>query len=167
MITYEEAHRIFRYDEETGKLYWKIKKSGIIKEEAGSVTKANYITVGCGGKVYKTHRIIWLMNYGKFPTGERKCIDHIDGDGKNNRLNNLRVVSDGGNAKNRKKHSKNTSGVNGVSWNKPRNKWIVHISIGGIEKHIGLYATLEDAITAREEAIQEYCPNVYSERHGK
>jgi hypothetical protein len=167
MITYEEAKRVFRYDEETGKLYWKIGgKCRKIGKESGYYTNG-YRQVCFQEKAYQTHRVIWLMVYGEFPSGEKRFIDHLDGDGSNNRLNNLRTVSHAENCRNKKMYLCNKTGENGISFDKRSRKWKIGVYINGERKHIGYFATLEDAITARDNAIQEYCPNVYSERHGK
>ena len=50
-------------------------------------------------KSYFAHRVIWALHYGKFPNG---VIDHIDGDSSNNRLDNLRSVSQSKNNTNRR-----------------------------------------------------------------
>ena len=69
------------------------------------------ITVG--GFVYPLYRVIWMVCFGEIPDGH--IVDHIDGDVRNNKTSNLRVISQKLNTRNRKKPSTNTSGVAGVN----------------------------------------------------
>ena len=49
-------------------------------------------------KPYRAHRVIWALVHGEWPEGQ---IDHINGVRDDNRLENLRVVT---NQDNQKKH---------------------------------------------------------------
>jgi hypothetical protein len=70
-------------------------------------------------------------------------IDHIDGDGLNNRASNLRVTTHSQNMQNQRLGIRNTSGVKGVSWNKNARRWVARIKFNGKNKYIGLYDTLD------------------------
>lgn len=78
------------------------------------------------------HRLVMQNPYGLE-------VDHIDGNGLNNRRTNLRTASDGENARNRRKPHSNTSGFKGVSWFKGRNKWRAQIKMEGRSIHLGLF----------------------------
>ena len=44
----------------------------------------------CGIRVIvKLHQVVWVLNHGRLP----RMIDHINGDGRDNRIENLREVS--------------------------------------------------------------------------
>jgi hypothetical protein len=79
---------------------------------AGSLVH-KYNKVKLDGKMYQVSRVIYkLLN----PPAEMdgKFIDHINGDSKDNRIVNLRLVSRVTNNRNKKKSLNNTSGVTGV-----------------------------------------------------
>jgi hypothetical protein len=85
----------------------------------------------------------------------KKCVDHIDNDRLNNCLFNLRYVSYQENMFNCSARSDNTSGLKGVSWCKPYNKWRAYIFISGKQISLGVYDNLEDAKIARQNKARE------------
>jgi len=143
-ITQEILREMFSYCEKTGLFTWKIKPSKAVKigDIAGCVEKRiGYNTIGIKGKVYKSHRLIWLYIYGEWPYGQ---IDHINGNKSDNRICNLRDVSQNGNAQNIKKpNARNKSGYLGVI--RFQNKWRASITINSKTKWIGDYECPEEA----------------------
>ncbi len=106
-----------------------------------------YYTGVINGKHFKAHRVIWCLHYGDWPHG---IIDHINGNGLDNRIENLRCVDYKTNCTNRKIRSDNTTGYPGVYKN--RDRWVARIG----NKNIGNFKTLSEAIAARKEReIQE------------
>lgn len=79
----------------------------------------------------------------------KRCVDHIDNDRKNNIVTNLRWVTNGENMMNISKPKNNTSGVKGVMYSKKDKRWIAQIKINGKSKHLGSFINKEDAIKAR------------------
>ena len=75
---------------------------------------------------------------------------------KDNRKENLLLVTSSENQMNRSIAKNNTSGCPGVYWNKDRKKWIVSITYNKKTHHIGRYENFEDAVKAREEAERKY-----------
>jgi hypothetical protein len=67
--------------------------------------------VGVGGKMIGVHRIAWALVHGEYPASE---VDHINGDGADNRLCNLRLATSSQNNQNRRLSSRNKTGVKGV-----------------------------------------------------
>ena len=50
----------------------------------------------------------------------------------------------------------NTSGVKGVNWYKPTNKWVAHITFQKKKYTLGYYTNIEDAIKARKNAENKF-----------
>lgn len=75
-------------------------------------------------------------------------IDHIDLNTKNNKWENLRKATVSQNGFNRGAQINNKSGYKGVSWCKKSHKWQSHIQYNNKQKHLGHYATPEEAYAA-------------------
>ncbi len=81
--------------------------------------------------------------------------DHRDGDGLNNRRDNLRVASKTQNGRNSRMKSRNTSGFKGVHLHKQSGKWRARISTGTRHVCLGLHETPEAAHAAYVKASAE------------
>ncbi|WPJ68535.1 hypothetical protein OMDBNIEC_00049 [Salmonella phage STP-SP5] len=152
------------FDYRDGELYWRKPLSARIKigSKAGCIDAAGYVKTRYNNQQLHAHRIIWEMFKGPIPEG--LMIDHIDRNRSNNRIENLRLVSRSGNAKNQKLPSTNTSGVIGVSFRKCDGKWIAHITNNGKFINLGIFINKEDAIKARRDAEIKYA---FHPNHGK
>ena len=85
-----------------------------------------YSVVRIEGCNYSVHRVIYVLMVGEIP--DRHVVNHIDGNIKNNRISNLEVCTQTENCRRKKLHNgslmkNNTSGVNGVSFDKESNSW--------------------------------------------
>jgi hypothetical protein len=166
-ITQEQLRHRLHYSPETGVFTWKVtqfechvgKVAGYPNYHPG--TGRTYIKIKLHKKLYLAHRLVWLYITGTFPKND---IDHINQDGTDNRLVNLRNVTDIENTRNKKCHSNNTSGVMGVHFHKSHNKWRARISTTEKRIHLGNFNTKEEAIAARLAAEIELG---YHENHGK
>lgn len=81
-------------------------------------------------------------------------VDHKDGNGFNNRKNNLRVCSQGENVINKSFMSNNTSGFIGVSYREVKNRYDPEIRRDEIRCHLGYTETLKEAVYKRYYAEQ-------------
>ena len=165
MLKYREALELFRYDYETGVLYWRRRVNSRVPKtlEAGTQRKlSGYLDVQVHGRRYPVHRIVMLMCYGF--CGEGLDVDHINHVRNDNRLCNLRFVTGSENSKNQSVSSKNTSGVTGVYFSKAKKKYVAQIEVNLKVIHLGYFETLEEAAAARVEANLKF---KFNSNHGK
>lgn len=172
-ISVDMLGQLLEVDFEKGTLFWKARSHPPGKEgRAIASWNAKYAgkpALNCAtygyalgtihGIKFMAHRVIYAMHSGKWPEAS---IDHINGNSLDNRIINLRSVSQAENCRNAKLHARNTSGANGVA--NRRGKWIARINVDGILRQLGTYDTFEEAYAARKaaETIIGYHPN-----HGK
>jgi hypothetical protein len=79
-------------------------------------------------------------------------IDHINGNGFDNRIENLRLANPSQNLSNKRKINSNTSGTVGVTWDKANQKWIAQIMVNRRHIKIGRFLSKSDACAARKAA---------------
>lgn len=112
-----------------------------------------YASTTIKGKKVLMHRLI--MN-----VPESMEVDHIDGNGLNNRRSNLRVCTRSQNGKNRKLAKNNKSGYHGVHFantEKRKKRWVASIRVNGIKRVIGrFYTPLEAAHAYNRVALQNH-----------
>jgi hypothetical protein len=83
-----------------------------------------------------------------------KQVDHINGDGLDNRKENLRLCTCVENIWNRGLQKNNTSGYRGVYWH--INKWQARIGVKGRRILLGRFDSPAEASKAYNEATQKY-----------
>ncbi len=93
------------------------------------------------------HRIAWFLYYGEFPD---KIIDHINQDKSDNRIKNLRLVTENSNAMNSSRFK------SGCKFDKMANKWSTKISIDNTTYRLGDYTSQREASKVYKEALKEY-----------
>ena len=110
----EYLHEILEYSCSTGVFRWKVSPSRNTKrgQVAGYTQGGLYWVIRVKYIKYKAHRLAWMYVYGTDP-GE-KDIDHIDRNGLNNSIFNLRLASSGENQWNVPGRASNPVGVKGV-----------------------------------------------------
>ena len=87
----------------------------------------------------RAHRVAWFLYYDEWTTDG---IDHINRDKKDNRIANLRIVSQAANNRNTGLYAHNTSGKKGVYKHSTNSKWVVQTSY----KNRPLYLTSCDSV---------------------
>jgi len=159
-ISIEKLQEWFTYDPLTGWIQWKKKPNRNTRpgDKAGwTVTDLkngmHYIVIQCEKNKMLAHVAAFALQTGKLPTGE---IDHINGNGVDNRWENLRDVSHAINGRNQKMSKANTSGAMGVDFHAASQSWRARIIVNRKEKHLGMFKTKEDAIAARKAAEMEH-----------
>ena len=171
----DDIRKVLSYDAGTGKFKWLVmpiefskshvhnrswnaRRSG--KEAFTSTNTNGYKKGSVLGVFVSAHRVAWALHYGKWPDGH---IDHINGDRADNRIENLRDVFHNQNCQNRAATCLNKSGQVGVRYHSGQGLWHARIGGGGGKsfKHIGVYKTFDEAVSARKKAEIEmgYHPN--------
>ena len=171
MNDFVKYQSILDYNPDTGVIIWKFRDSSthygkiFNSRYGGKPLRYNngdgYIKARISGKSYYAHRLAWLLYYGEWPKYQ---LDHINGCRSDNRICNLRDVTDSINRKNSKLRRDSSSGIAGVYWHKQCNKWHARIKHNGRTISLGLFDTLEAATEVRKSAEVKYG---YHENHGR
>ena len=132
----------FEYDEVHGRLVLK----GTCVDKS-ILTSRGYRKLAIDGHSYLLHRLIFLYHYGYFP----EVVDHIDGDLKNNKIENLQGCTQVENIAKARLFKTNKTGFKGVSLHKSSGKYESYFWKNYQKFYCGLHDTAEDAFKAREE----------------
>ena len=81
--------------------------------------------------------------------------DHINGDRLDNRKANLRTCNGSQNSMNRSHREGCSSRHKGVCWHKRAKKWLAYIKMNGVQKHLGVFISEQDAALAYNKAALE------------
>ena len=161
-VTSKRLKEVLRYDPDTGQFTWLVQRNQMA---VGSVAGTNHPNgarmIWIDGVSYYAHRLAWLYVYGKWPTHD---IDHIDRDRSNNRIRNLRDVTESVNLQNQcLTGRKNSSGLLGVCWYSRYNKWNASIRVNGRSINLGYFCTKEEAHALYVRAKTKHHPGFVKE----
>ena len=175
-LTPEKLRQLLRYEPDSGELFWRERTPDLFmiptsqsqcdawnRKHAGQkaftyLAKHGYLVSNISKLPFYAHRAAWAIYHGVQPSGK---LDHINGIRTDNRIINLREVTNAENARNMAISSANTSGVSGVYFHAQTGKWCVQISAYGRKVGLGLFTEKSDAIIARKaaERVLSYHPN--------
>ena len=93
---------------------------------------------------------VYLHRFLMKPKSSKILVDHINGNGLDNRRENLRFATKQENLRNRGIQKNTTSGFRGVSLHKQTGKFTAQYKISGKKYHIGIYKTAKEASEAYE-----------------
>lgn len=157
-ITKSMFEEYLYYDESSAScLRWKTDSAAVFdtvkikaNSEAGNLHKrSGYYVLNLQGERYRVHRIVCVL-HGLEVNGF--VIDHKDRNRSNNCIDNLRVVSQKQNSQNLGLTSRNTSGIQGVRYDKQGNRFVANWNENEKQKFkhfpIKNYPSHEDAFNA-------------------
>lgn len=158
-LTADRLRAALAYDPLTGYFVWSIRPSNVVK--AGTPVRSTnpdgYIVVSLDYMTYLAHRLAWFHVHGEWPKGQ---IDHINGDRADNRIANLRDVTDAVNQQNRRAATTtNKLGVLGVRQMRS-GRFTARIMTEGRALSLGAFLTPEEAHAAylsAKRALHEGC----------
>lgn len=155
ILTQERLKTLLDYNPETGDFTNKVFRGlrAMPGDMAGNVSQGGYIELTIDKRKYKAHRLAWFYVYGVWPTNS---IDHINRVKIDNRICNLRDVTQAQNGQNKTKHTNNTSGYTGVHWHKATKRWRARLCVARKDIYLGQFKDIQSAIDARKQAEAKY-----------
>lgn len=151
-ITAECLRSLLSYEATTGNFVWLRKRGRAeVGSIAGGIEPDGYRFIRINGRKYCAHRLAWLFVNGEWPDNE---IDHINGLRSDNRIANLRQATRSQNGANTKLPTTNSVGLKGVCFHKRNRRFQATIGLNGAKKHIGYFATANEAHAAYKAAAE-------------
>ncbi len=150
ILTADRVRELLSYDLGSGEFKWIKPRSGVsLKKPAGTVNRNGYLDIRIDRKIYAAHRLAWLYVNGEWPPG---MLDHINGNRMDNRILNLRSVSNTVNQQNqRHARADNKVGLLGVNFEKGSGKYKAQIRHNGKKLLVGRF---DDPMAAHAAYIQ-------------
>lgn len=145
-------------DADVGRVLAAGKWSASVRENTAYATRT--VRKADGGKTtIRLHNFLTGWSY----------VDHVNGNGLDNRRSNLRAADSITNAQNVGRRAHNTSGFKGVTWHRRAGKWMAQIVVSGHRIHLGYFADPTEAAKAYDAAAIEHFaafarPNFEDER---
>lgn len=124
------------------------------EEDVGLVSKYHWYGVPSKKTVYARYqdaaRKVTLMHRLILGADPGQIVDHINGNGLDNRRDNLRLVTAAQNSHNRRPHG--AIPFKGVTWAKGRTRYRAELAVSERRIGLGSYATAEEAARAYDAA---------------
>jgi len=148
-MTQELLKEYFLYIPELGnfavkKAYGKLRLGDLLKSEDAE----GYRNVSFNGKRYYVHRLVWLYNYGEWPS----TIDHKNRIRNDNKLENLRDCSRSDNQQNLSANQNNKTGYENISQSARDGTFVIQKTIKG-KRMSGSSKTIEGALAIKESML--------------
>lgn len=136
-VTAEQLRAEFYYSPHTGAFLRRYGHQGMPPwVRAGYVATKGYRQLKIRGVAYRENRLAWLYTHGVWPKHQ---IDHRNRDPSDNRIANLRDVTQSVNKQNCAGYRNNKSGYRGVCWYAPGGVWLAQITRDGKRSHLGYF----------------------------
>lgn len=141
MKIHDDIKKVLDYDKMTGSFTWRaVSKyhSGKRGKVAGCHSKG-YVFININSKRYPAHKLAWLYIHKYLPD----YLDHINGNGEDNRIANLRECSHAENTRNHGKRTNNSGLPTGVRF--MNNGYQARVTYNNKQYHLGVYNTPQRA----------------------
>jgi hypothetical protein len=152
-MTQDEIRAMFEYEPATGLLRRKV--GGRKPYPWHGAGKDRRYLVHCrGARSIYLHQAVWLYHHGYVPA----MLDHVNGDTRDNRIENLRECTNAQNQYNVPRKSNNTHGHKGVVFHRAcrSRPWQAKIVVSGKVISLGYHATKEEAAAAYAAGAAKY-----------
>lgn len=156
-MSYELLDELVNYDPSTGTFTWKNRGSHLFKNNRlqkafnnrfankqcfTTKDKFNYLRGTINYKSVLAHRLAWLLVHKEWP---ELYLDHIDGNGSNNKINNLRLATAQENQRNRKT-TLGSSKYKGVYYCNTSKRWVASVTVDYRRVFSSYHKTEEEAV---------------------
>ena len=154
MLTAARLKELLSYDSDTGIFTCLVSRSPArAGQPTGCLNPLGYTVIGVDRKLHYAHRLAWLYTHGSWPNG---VIDHINGQRSDNRLANLRDVTQKDNVQNpSNRPKKNQHGATGVYKDRKNGRWLAAIFRDGKKYFLGAFESMKEAGAAYNEADEK------------
>jgi hypothetical protein len=159
-ISHARLHEVLHFDAELGIFTWKVqRKNANIGDVVANKHRQGYLYINIDGKSYLGHRLAWFYVYEVWP---EFVLDHINHNKLDNRISNLRSVTQKENGKNIANKKSNLSGMNGVCFRSDgrKNPWHARVMHNRKEVSLGHFSTFEEAAKARADWDKQFWSEV-------
>lgn len=151
-MTGPDVRRLFEYRD--GALYWRLDRGSNARagNRAGRLLRTGYRSIHISGKRYQEHRLIYLYHHGWVPP----CLDHVNRQKADNRIENLRPATPSSNQVN----TDDRTSHRGVRLR--RGKWEGVVWKDGKAVRIGMFQTANEAVSACAAARKDLHPMAFA-----
>lgn len=145
-VSRDRVNELLEYKD--GKLFWRVDRQAqkVAGKLAGFVHSTGYRHIWFDGTAHKAHRLVFLLHHGYLP----RCIDHVNGNKDDNRIENLRPATHQENNRNARLRKDNQAQAKGVV--RIKDRWRAYIYVGKKQHNLGRFDRIEEAKAAVAEA---------------
>jgi HNH endonuclease len=156
-LTAGRVRDLLHYKPDTGEFRWcpRPDNPALTARIAGKLAgheEKGYWRIRFDGRNHAAHRLAWLYVHGGLPKGD---VDHRDGNGLNNRIDNLRACKTKAQNRANQRMPQWQDHPVGCCWIESRKKWQVYIGARGKRIFIGPFASRDAAERAYRDAVEE------------
>ena len=132
-------------------------KGKLIKGSVNKGYRRTTLNIEGVGRNFLFSRLVAMAFLGHEPDGHELVVDHINGDKSDDRLENLRIVTNRANRSTcfRSNEESFSSEYVGVSWSKRNSAWRSQIAHNGVVTGLGYYDTELEAYNAYQSALSK------------